>query len=179
MKYEDIVLYIKLNFPELDIYHSSIGSCVGDGITIDWEMQEEKATYCTAEFENGNTKRFIVMGDFKNKSHKKLALLHELGHHTSDQNGGVLEREMNVWSSCFNWFNKLNIILTDNLKIKALTWFYSYVNEYGLTKQVSSWLNSNGLSYEQDVNKAVDKYKSNRKIDIKPIWGYESWKFKY
>ncbi|UUW39726.1 hypothetical protein VP14_039 [Vibrio phage VPMCC14] len=206
MRYSEVEKWVTNNFLDVTVHTSSEGSDVGNKVTVDWTGYKNYASYLTATIDDVDVHKIIIW-DFDNEDEKVLALLHELGHHTEDQNGDVVYKEKMAWEGCFKWMEHLGIELNKGLLHTASVWFSSYLDVYGITDSISNWMKSVGLSYKEkqynlnlfdDGNITIQDFSNHPvfSIDINfeykitepkktnnpktyPVWGYESWKKRY
>lgn len=203
MKYSEVESWVTTNFLDVSVHTSSQGSDIGNKVTVDWQSRKNHASYLSGTIDEDKVHK-IIMWDFDDEDLKVLALLHELGHHTEDQDGDVVYKEQMAWEGCFKWMNKLGLKLTNKLRNAVSDWFSTYLNAYGLTKDVSEWLLKHNIQYKPNsINTNISKgepcinvvnfitpdtslltdfgFKGtfNKPTVADKIWGFESWKKRY
>lgn len=195
MRYSEVEKWVTTNFLDVSVHTSVQGSDIGNKVTVDWQARRNSASYISGT-SDGEKMHKIILWDFDDEDLKILALLHELGHHTEDQEGGVVYKEQMAWEGCFKWMNKLGLKLTNKLRNTISEGFSSYLNVYGLTEEVSKWLVKHGIEYKPDnSNMKIEPYDVFNSIapekdlltDLgftgtfgKPkMWGFEPWKKRY
>lgn len=100
--YSTIKSKILQMYPELVICEGTTGiSKPLHYCTISWcEFSKESAHYLTGTHTPSGEKFYVItLAKFSNEKVKTLALLHEVGHHSSDQPDDVLTKEMNAWGT--------------------------------------------------------------------------------
>ena len=186
MTYEDVKYWIRTNYTDVEIICSRETSTPelhlysGD-ITISFiEFTAPSFHYITND---KSTSKYIVCNTYKDDNLNILALLHELGHHTTDQKdipyelkynfskkNEVFYNEINAWEGCKSFCEELGI-LWDVAFAKDM--FMTYVDYFGANKYCHSLMKSVGFLSEDEFNKMYKTLKIN-----KPLFGVESWRNK-
>ena len=148
MDSKQVIKWIETNFLDVRVYESRDGGEVGQGITVDWDAQKNHASYLSFTDNEGKLSKKIIVWDFDEDHFKVLALLHELGHHTENQQEGkVVYNEIQAWKGCFKWYKHLGLEITKDLLYKASTWLSSYLKVYGYSEDNNQDMKDLGMYY--------------------------------
>lgn len=141
--YNEVKSKVLKMYPELIICEGSQGiSKPLDYCTISWcEFSKESAHYVAGTYTPSGEEFYIItLAKFSNEKVKTLALLHEVGHHSSDQPDDTLTKEMNAWVRCRELYKMCGLDWDALCKEKVSEFFSSYVYAYGATSEVYSWM---------------------------------------
>ena len=192
--YDKIVFWVEDNFLDVRVYGKHDGKDIGQGITVNWRVKKNQASYLSCTDNEGKISKKIIVWDFDKISYKTFALLHELGHHTECQNGDPVYKERKAWEGCFKWMHHLGISVTEDLLLQASKWFSSYLTEYGLNGDDKVWLDKYGMHYIPEIKDDYIRYledlndiepiatkfnlkgKLSKSFDKRKIFGRESWR---
>ena len=155
VNYWRVLDFVKSNSWNLEVYTRQLRTEIvkpKDYVTITWNRVLSdglpEGYYVTGRHNDTKEVFNIITVDADNYLDKIITLLHEYGHYTSDQTGGVLSKEVNAWVDCIKWMRHLNIPLCNKGKGLISKCLGTYLDKHGHSTSVLQFFKKYNIPYK-------------------------------